>query len=219
MIHLHYRKTILAVSATAALAGMLFNTQAFAQSNTEKGSVDVAGKLITSTCALNLDSTASTSATAAVKTLDLGTFSVASISSLSALTEIGQGVSVELSLKEANGTAGCLAIGPGGKWDASIDLPATAYNPGTNLLNNTTTSGASGGMSAGIKRLINNIGTASSVNFSARSPIGLLISGSTTGPNLASTDKVTVTAQMVRGYNPVTAGTYTATVPFTVLYK
>ena len=199
------------------MAGMLVGGQAFAQAKVEQASIEVTSKIINSTCVLDLGGTASSATTAYKKTLDLGTFSIANVSSVSLLTEIGQGVSVVLSLKEG-GTAGCSAIGSG-KWDVLIDLPTTAYNTDTNLLNNTTTSGASGGMSAVIKRLINNTGTASSVNFSARSPIGLLISGSTTGPNLASTDKVTVTAQMVRGYNTVAAGIYTAIVPLTVVYK
>ena len=217
MSNFKFQKTFLAVSATAAMAGMLVGGQAFAQAKVEQASIEVTSKIINSTCVLDLGGTASSATTAYKKTLDLGTFSIANVSSVSLLTEIGQGVSVVLSLKEG-GTAGCSAIGSG-KWDVLIDLPTTAYNTDTNLLNNTTTSGASGGMSAVIKRLINNTGTASSVNFSARSPIGLLISGSTTGPNLASTDKVTVTAQMVRGYNTVAAGIYTAIVPLTVVYK
>lgn len=125
MSNFKFQKSLLAVSATAAMAGMLVNTQAFAQSNTEKGSIDVAAKLITSTCVLNLDSTASTAATAASKTLDLGSFSLANASSVVATSPLGKGISVVLSLKEANGTAGCAAISAG-KWDVSIDLPASA---------------------------------------------------------------------------------------------
>ena len=219
MSNFKFQKTVLAVSTTAAMAGMLVGGQAHAQAKVEQASIEVTAKIINSTCVLDLGGTPSSATTAYKKTLDLGTFSIANVSSMALLTEIGQGVSVVLSLKEANGTtAGCTAISSG-KWDVLIDLPTTAYNTDTNLLNNTTTTGASGGMSAVIKRQINNTGTASSVNFSARSPIGLLVSGSTTGPNLASSDKVTVTAQMVRGYNTVAAGIYTAIVPLTVVYK
>ena len=217
MSNFKFQKTFLAVSATAAMAGMLVGGQAFAQAKVEQASIEVTSKIINSTCVLDLGGTASSATTAYKKTLDLGTFSIANVSSVSLLTEIGQGVSVVLSLKEG-GTAGCSAIGSG-KWDVLIDLPTTAYNTDTNLLNNTTTSGASGGMSAVIKRLINNTGTASSVNFSARSPIGLLISGSTTGPNLASSDTVTLTAQLFRNSSAIAAGTYTANVPVTVVYK
>jgi|GEM_PF-5335488 type 1 fimbria pilin len=101
MANFKIQKTALAVSA---LAGMLFTTQAFAQALNEKGSIDITAKVINSTCVLALDTTASTAAAAAQKTLDLGTFSVATVSSQAPTTLIGKGVSVVLSLKEANGT-------------------------------------------------------------------------------------------------------------------
>ena len=44
--------------ATAAMAGMLVNSQAHAQVNNEKGNVDISSYIFTSTCALNLDSAA-----------------------------------------------------------------------------------------------------------------------------------------------------------------
>jgi type 1 fimbria pilin len=143
MSNFKFQKTILAVSATAAMAGMLVGGQAFAQVKTEQGSIDITAKIITSTCVLNLDSTVSTASNAAKKTLDLGTFSIANASSLAASTQLGKGVSVVLSLKESNGTtAGCAAISTG-KWDVQIDMPATAYNTGnldnSHTFTNTTT--------------------------------------------------------------------------------
>jgi len=218
MSNFKFQKTVLAVSTTAAMAGMLVGGQAFAALPTnEQASIEVTSKIVTSTCALDIGGTASSTTAAVKKTLDLGTFSVANVSSVALLTEIGQGVSVVLSLKEG-GAAGCTAIGDG-KWDVLIDLPTTAYNVDTNLLNNTTTTGFSGGMSAVIKRQINGTGTPSHIKFSERSPIGVLASGSLTGPNLKPTDKVTITAQMVRGYNTTAPGIYTAIVPLTVVYK
>ena len=70
MSNFKFQKTVLAFSATAALAGLLFSGQAHAQ-NTEKGSIDITAKIITSTCVLNIDTTASTAATAAKKTLEI----------------------------------------------------------------------------------------------------------------------------------------------------
>lgn len=219
MSNFKFQKTVLAVSTTAAMAGMLVGGQAFAALPTnEQASIEVTSKIVTSTCALDIGGTASSTTAAVKKTLDLGTFSVANVSSVALLTEIGQGVSVVLSLKEG-GAAGCTAIGTDGKWDVLIDLPTTAYNVDTNLLNNTTTTGFSGGMSAVIKRQINGTGTPSHIKFSERSPIGVLASGSLTGPNLKPADKVTITAQMVRGYNTTAPGIYTAIVPLTVVYK
>ena len=218
MSNFKFQKTILAVSATAAMAGMLVGGQAFAQAKTEQGSIDITAKIITSTCVLDLGGTPSTASTAAKKTLDLGTFSLANASSIGSGSAVGNGVSVVLSLKESDNTAGCAAISTG-KWDVLIDLPTTAYSTITSTLNNMTTgTTALTGITAGILRQVS-AGAASYINFSSRSPIGILLSGSTTGPNLASTDTVTVTAQMFRGSGALAAGTYTATVPLTVVYK
>ena len=226
MASFKFQKTVLAVSTTAAMAGMLVGGQALAQVKNEQGSIDVAVKIITSTCVLALDSTASTTATAAKKTLDLGSFSVANASSLAATFPLGKGVSVVLSLKESNGTtAGCTAIPTGGKWDVSIDLPASAIST-TNLtsnhtLNNTTTTGAATGIGVRLTRATNTGASGAALIGNKVSGFGYLLSGSTTGPNLDPTDTVTVTAEMYRLSNgdAVAAGTYTASVPLTVLYK
>ena len=224
MASFKFQKTVLAVSATAAVAGLLVGGQAFAQVNTEQGSIDVGAKLITATCVLNLDSTASTTATAAKKTLDLGTFSLANVSSLGATFPVGKGISVVLSLKESNGTAGCAAISTG-KWDVQIDMPATAYNTSNldnshTFTNTTTGATAATGVAARLTKSING-GAVSVVLPGDRIPVyGYLLSGSTT-PNFASTDTVTVTAELwrLRAGNALAAGTYTASIPLTVVYK
>ena len=138
---------------------------------------------------------------------------------MSPLSDIGKGVSVVLALKEANGTT-CSTLGTGGKWDVLIDLPTTGYNSDTNLLNNMTltTNNGSNGMSVKVLRQVNT-GTVSSINWSSRSPIGILVSGSSTTANLDPADTVTITAQMIRGYNVPTVGIYTANLPLTVVYK
>ena len=219
MSNFKFQKTFLAVSATAAMAGMLVGGQAFAAVLGEQAVIEITSKIITSTCVLNLGGTASGSTAAAKKSLDLGTFSVANVSSMSPLQDIGKGVSVVLALKEAGGGA-CNALGTGGKWDVLIDLPTTGYNADTNLLNNMTltTAGGSNGMSVKALRQVNT-GTVSSINWSSRSPIGILVSGSSTTANLDPADTVTITAQMIRGYNVPAVGIYTANLPLTVLYK
>jgi hypothetical protein len=89
----------------------------------------------------------------------------------------------------------------------------------SNTLNNTTTgANALTGISAALLRQVS-AGAPAWTNFNNRSPIGVLLSGSTTGANLASTDTVTVTAQMFRGSGALAAGAYTATIPLTVVYK
>jgi len=225
MANFKFQKTVLVVSATAAMAGMLVGGQALAQSNTEKGSIDITAKVINSTCVLALDTTASTAGTAASKTLDLGTFSVATVSSITPTTFI-RGASVVLSLKEANGsTAGCAAISTG-KWDVSIDLPATAYST-TNLsnnhtLNNTTTGAAAAtGVAARLLRATNSGGVSEILIANKVAGYGYLLSGSTTTPNLNNTDTVTLTAELFKLSTgaAVAAGAYTANVPLTVVYK
>ena len=125
MSNFKFQKTILAVSATAAMAGMLVGGQAHAQVTNEQGSIDIRAYIFTSTCALNIDSTRSTTSAAAQKTLELGTFSLANATSVAAGSQIGRGASVVLSLKEENGTAGCAALTVG-RWDVSIDLPGVS---------------------------------------------------------------------------------------------
>ncbi len=222
MASFKFQKTFLAVSATAAMAGLLVNGQALAQVNNEQGSVNVNAKLYNSSCALNLDSTASTTAAAASKTLELGAYSLANASSLGATFPLGKGASVVLSLKEANGTAGCAAISTG-KWDVSIDLPASAIST-TNLaanhtLNNTTTTNGATGVAARLTRATNS-GASSEALIGNKVPgFGYLLSGSTTGPNLNHTDTVTVKAEFYRTSGALGVGPYTATVPLTVVYK
>jgi len=149
MSNFKFQKTVLAVSTTAAMAGMLVGGQALAQVKNEQGSIDITAKIFTSTCVLDLGGTASTTDKPANKTLDLGSFSVANASSLAPTFPLGKGVSVVLSLKESNGTtAGCSALISGAKWDVSIDLPASAISTtnlsGNHTLNNTTATGATG---------------------------------------------------------------------------
>jgi len=224
MASFKFQKTVLAVSATAAVAGLLVGGQAFAQVNTEQGSIDVGAKLITATCVLNLDSTASTTATAAKKTLDLGTFSIANASSLAASTQLGKGVSVVLSLKESNGTtAGCAAISTG-KWDVSIDLPASAYNTtnltGNHTLTNATTVGALTGAAVRLTKATNGGASSEALIGNKVGAFGYMLSGSTTVPALAGTDTVTVTAELYRlTTGTLAVGEYTASVPLTVVYR
>ena len=149
MSNFKFQKTVLAVSTTAAMAGMLVGGQAFAQVKNEQGSIDITAKIITATCVLDLGGAASSTSTAAKKTLDLGSLTVANVSSLSGGAQVGKGASVVLSLKESNGTtAGCTALISGAKWDVSIDLPASAISTtnlsGNHTLNNTTATGATG---------------------------------------------------------------------------
>ena len=213
-----FQKTVLAVSTTAAMAGMLVGGQAFAQVKNEQGSIDITAKIITATCVLDLGGTASTTATAAKKILDLGSLTVANVSSITSGYLVGKAASVVLSLKEANGSAGCGAIA-GGKWDVVMDLPTTAYSAANGTLNNTTTGTAANSISAGIYTQVGTAAVGYPFGY-ARSPLGVLVSGSTTGPNLNPADIVTVSVQMFRvGTGAVTAGAYTASIPLTVVYK
>ena len=218
-----FQKTVLAVSAIAAMAGMLVGGQAFAQANNEKGSIDIRSYIFTSTCALNLDSTASTTSTAAKKTLELGTFSLATASAVAAGSQIGKGASVVLSLKESDGKAGCAALTIG-KWDVSIDLPASAYNTtnltGNHTLNNATTSGALTGAAVRLTRATNGGSASPALIGNKAGAFGYMLSGSTTNPALAGTDTVTLTAEFFRlNTGTLAVGEYTANVPLTVVYR
>jgi hypothetical protein len=88
-------------------------------------------------------------------------------------------------------------------------------------LNNTTTTGAATGIAVRLTRATNTGAAGAALIGNKVSGFGYLLSGSTTGPDLNSTDTVTVTAEMYRLSNgaAVAAGTYTASVPLTVVYK
>ena len=223
MAFFKFQKTVLAVSATAAMAGMLVGGQAFAQVNNEKGSIDIRSFIYTSTCALNLDSTASTTSTAAKKTLELGTFSLATASAVAAGKQIGKGTSVVLSLKESDGKAGCAALTVG-KWDVSIDLPASAYNT-TNLtdnhtLNNLTITLPLTGAAVRLTKATNGGSATSALIGIKTGDFGYMLSGSTTVPALNGTDTVTLTAEFFRlTTSTLAVGEYTANVPLTVVYR
>jgi hypothetical protein len=224
MSNFKFQKTILAVSATAAMAGMLVGGQAHAQVNNEKGSIEIKAYVVTTTCALSLDSTASTTAAAASKTLELGTFSTATASSIAAGSAISKPSSVVLSLKEANGT-GCAVITGGTKWDVSVDLPASAISTtnltGKHTLNNTATSNAATGVAASFT-VAKNGGTAFSALIGNKTgAFGHMLSGSTTIPGLtANTDTLTLTAELYRlTTGTLAVGDYKATLPLTVVYR
>jgi len=58
MSNFKFQKTFLAVSATAAMAGMLVGGQAFAVLPSEQAFIEITSKIIASTCVLNLGGTA-----------------------------------------------------------------------------------------------------------------------------------------------------------------
>jgi hypothetical protein len=223
MSNFKFQKTVLAVSATAAMAGMLVGGQAHAQVLNEKGSIDIRSYIFTSTCALSLDSTASTTSTAAKKTLELGTFSLATASAVAAGKQIGKGTSVVLSLKESDGKAGCAALTVG-KWDVSIDLPASAYNT-TNLtdnhtLNNLTITLPLTGAAVRLTKATNGGSATPALIGNKAGAFGHMLSGSTTVPALSATDTVTLTAEFFRlNTGTLAVGEFTANVPLTVVYR
>ena len=49
MSNFKFQKTVLAVSTTAAMAGMLVGGQALAQAKNEQGSIDITAKIFAST--------------------------------------------------------------------------------------------------------------------------------------------------------------------------
>ena len=223
MTSFRFQKSLLAISATAALAGMLFNTQALAAPNNEEGSIELQSFLFASTCVLAIDSAASTVATSAKKTLELGSFSVSNASSVTPGGQIGLGDSVVLSLREANGTTPGCALLTTGKWDVSVDLPASAISTtnltGKHSLNNTSAGGA-GGIAASLK-VAKNGGTASPALLGNKfGAFAHMLSGSTTIPSLNATDTLTVTAEMFRlNSGALVTGEYKANVPLTVVYR
>ena len=216
---MHFSRFSKSTLLTLSLLSSLSFT-AHAQSKNEQGSIDVFSGIYTGTCALNIDGTNSTTANAAKKSIDFGTYSVATVTTLAGGAKIGSSFSVLLSLKESGGGAGCAALTTG-TWDVAIDLPASAVNttnlPGNHTLNNTATTNAATGIAASLARAING-GLASAVLVGNKnSNSGNVLAG---GIGMSSGDTITLTSSLYKISGATLAnGVYTATVPLTVVYR
>ena len=228
MANFKFQKIFLAVSATAAMAGLLVNGQAHAQSQTvsgDTGSIDLNATIIASTCVLNIGGLAVATATPGKKTLDLGTYTMGSASSAGPNGRMSNASAgnVVLSLKAADGT-NCTLPGTT-KWDIGVDLPSTAWSTSlvaqnTVLLNTTPVASAAANVYARVLRSVNSGGSSTLLFNNKVAGYGYLLSGSTTAPNLNATDTVTLTAELFRGTTGnVTPGEYTASIPLLVWYK
>ena len=229
MTSFRFQKSLLAVSVTAAMAGMLFNGQAHAQQTVgaDTGSIDLTATIIASTCVLDIGDLAVDTATPNKKTLNLGTYTTgaASAAGVNGRMSNSSAGTVVLSLKSANGTS-CTLPGTT-KWDIGVDLPSTAWSTtnvsgNTTLLNTTTGATAATNVFARVTKATN-AGASSLLLFNQKTAgYGHLLSGSTTNPNLNATDTITLTAELFKSATPgalVTAGTYTASIPLLVWYK
>jgi len=226
-----FQKSLLAVSATAAMAGMLFNGQANAQATTvagDTGSIDLTATIIASTCVLNIGGLAVATATPGKKTLDLGTYTVGSASAAGPNGRMSNASAgnVVLSLKAADGISNCTLPGTT-KWDIGVDLPSSAVTTtllasNHSLLNTTTGATAATNIVARVLKATNAAASTPLLFAQKTAGYGHLLSGSTTNPNLNATDTITLTAELWKVSTPgavVTAGAYTASIPLLVWYK
>jgi type 1 fimbria pilin len=222
MSNFKFQKTLLAVSATAAMA-CSFGT-GHAQAVRDSGQLNFVGQISATTCVLSLGDTAST--TAGSKTVNLGTYTTASTSGMSAGTSISSPSlpGINLSLKDSGGVNPCALPGTT-KWDIGVDLPATAYTttaiPGTTaLINQAPAAVAATNVALRITRGVNG-GSAVLVDFAtkANAAYGTLITGSTE-PLLGASDFITIFALLQKsGTGPVTPGAFSASIPLLVWYK
>lgn len=219
-----FQKSLLAVSATAAMAGMLANGQAHAAN--DSGQLNFIAQIAATTCVLSLGDTASTNIGS--RTINLGTYTTASTSGMAPGANISSGGpganGFVLSLKDSGGVNPCVLPGTT-KWDIGVDLPASAYSttaiPGVTVLTNQAPAAvAATNVALRVARGITG-GNAAPIDFNtqANAAYGTLMTGATV-PALGATDFLTVFAILQKsGTGPVTPGAFSASIPLLVWYK
>jgi hypothetical protein len=214
-----FRQTVLAVAATAAIAGS-FGT-GHAQAVRDSGQLALGAQFASSTCVLDLGDTAST--TAGSKTINFGTMTTASISGVAAGGFIKAAAPFTISLKGPGGTGTC-NLGSATKWDISVDVPpnqvSTTFKPLVGVLTNQAPAAIAATNVALQLNLTPTGFPVRTIDFSFKPSAynTTLLSGFTT-PGMAPTGTFLMEFYLVKGTGAVTVGAFQASLPMLVFYK
>jgi hypothetical protein len=217
MTHFKFQKSLLAVSATAVMAGMLVNVQAQAQAVNNRGQVNYISQISAATCVLDLGDTAST--TAGSKTINFGSFTTANVSAVAAGGTISVAAPFTISLKAPGGTGAC-ALGST-KWDISVDVPptqwSTTFKPGFGVLTNQAAAAIA---ATNVAVLLNVTPTGlakTTIDFSFKPSAynTTLLSGCLVAC-MGAADTFLMEFLLVKGTGAVTSGSYKASLPLLV---
>ena len=221
MTSFNFKKSALAVSASAALLALSLTTTA--QAANDVAQIIINGQISNSTCLLSLGDGGATGGNS--KTINLGTYSVAAAGSVPYGNLVGVQGRVDLSLKAADGVTPCNFISPTAFWDVGINIPPANYETlttGLPVLKNTATTDAATGIGVAIEAASGPINSKMVwVNFGVGSPTyGTLLSDSAnTSPALPASNWLVLYPKLVRTAGPVSAGVYTHTIPLNVYYR
>jgi len=186
--------------------------------------LNITGQISNTTCLLDMGDAGSTGGGS--KTMNLGTISLTNAPAGGAGTVFGTAQTVLFSVKSAGGSGSACAFSGAAKWDIGINVGATEYlwaGGNTLLVSGGTASNVAQNVGVLLKTSWGSSATAGTTNLNlaaGSATYGVLLSGGTSSPQAASTDKIALTAQFARtnGDAP-TAGVFSATIPLNVYYK
>jgi type 1 fimbria pilin len=214
-------KVFAAISIAGSLLAM--HTPSNAQAAKDQGTLNINGQISATTCTLDMGDTGAT--TAGSKTLNLGTYNLTVANAAAAGATFGNAQTVIFKVTNADGSS-CTFGGTDSKWDIGINLTSTQYttvNGKTLLLSGGTTASVAQNVGVLIKTATGSAVTAGTADLDlSKGAIGYgtLLSGNTSAPAGASSDKIALTAQFAKtSATAATAGAFTATIPLNVWYK
>jgi len=226
MTSFNFKKSALAVSASAALLALSLTTTA--QAANDVGQLIVNGQISNTTCLLHFVNNSGATAANSM-TVNLGTYSVDAVNALPAGGVIdGASKTVRAFLKAADGVTPCNFISPQAFWDVGINIPPANYETlpdgVTTVLKNTATANAATGVGVILRSGHSLIGTGTgvpNVNFNAPTATygNLLSNPASTSPAIPKENWLAISPYLIRTSGPVSAGVYTHTIPLNVYYR
>ena len=220
MTSFNFKKSALAVSASAALVALSLTTTA--QAANDVGQLIVNGQISNTTCLLSLGDGGATGGNS--RTLNLGTYSTNAAAGVNGFA-IGSPQTAILSLKAADGVNPCQFNSPAAFWDVGVSIPRSAYDYLPNgidtALRNTATTNAATGVGVMLRTSFGpsvTVGTRELDGYYGTPTYGTLMGGRET-PSIPAAHVLAVTAQLVRTTGAIGAGVWTYSLPLNVYYR
>jgi type 1 fimbria pilin len=211
-------------------AGLGLHLASHAQAANDSGTLIINGQISNTTCVLSLGDPGSTNGGS--KTLNLGNATSTVANTAGEGVTFGTAQTVVFSIQNPSNSSQTCSFGSNNTaWDIGINLTSSQVSSvaaGTNAgVNNALLSSGTSGLATGVGVLIKtSFGQNASVGATTLNLLrggfngNTLLSGSTSFPQLAASDKLALTAHFVKlGSASAGAGAFTATVPLTVWYK
>jgi hypothetical protein len=215
-------KTNLIIATLAT--GLGVHLASMAQVVLDQGSLNITGQISATTCLLDMGDAGSTGGGS--RTLSLGTYAAGAGGTSAAGTTFGTAQTVVFSVKSADGLGNACTLNGATRWDIGINVSPTEFvtaGGATLLLSGGTASNVAQNVGVLLKTSVGAAVTSGTNNLNlaaGSSTYGVLLSGSSSSPQAASTDKIALTAQFAKtATSAPTAGVFTSTIPLNVFYK